>query len=90
MAVPGNDLTETAATGLSANGEGKHLQMLSALSTLEVPLALPSWLIAHTFCMGKVTSWPHLLCEHSVSRAVLGKLLLRATWQRHHKVHSSP
>lgn len=90
MAVPGNDLTETAATGLSANGEGKHLQMLSALQTLEVPLALPSWLMAHTFCMGKVTSWPHLICKHGVNQAVLGKLLLRAMWQRYHKVCSSP
>lgn len=40
MAIPGNDLTEAAATGLSANGEGKHLQMLRALQPLEVPLAM--------------------------------------------------
>lgn len=53
MAVPDNDLTEAAATGLSANGEGKHLQMLSAVQTLEVPLGLTSWLMAHTFCMGR-------------------------------------
>lgn len=39
IAVSGNYLTEAAATGLSANGEGKHLHMLSALQTLEVPLA---------------------------------------------------
>lgn len=38
IAVSGNYLTEAAATGLSANGEGKHLHMLSALQTLEVPL----------------------------------------------------
>lgn len=40
MAIPGNDLTEAAAIGLSANGEGKHLQMLRALQPLEVPLAM--------------------------------------------------
>lgn len=90
MAIPGNDLTEAAATGLSANGEGKHVQMLSALQILEVPLALTFWLMAHAFCMGKVTSWFYLKCEHTVNQAVLGNLLLRATWQRNHKDYSSP
>lgn len=79
MAVSGNDLTEAAATGLSANVVGKHLQMLTALQTLEVPLALTSWLMAHAFCMGKVASWPYLKHEHTVNQAALDNLLLRAT-----------
>lgn len=90
MAIPGNDLTEAAATGLSANGEGKQLQMLRALQLLEVPLALTDlWANGTCFLHGKGDLMAYIKHEHTVNQADLGNLLLRATWQRNHKGRSS-
>lgn len=79
MVVTGNNFTEAAAVGLSAPSEGKHLQVLNALQTLKVLLTWISYLMTHTFCMEKVSSWPYLKHKYPVNQATLDKLLLRVT-----------